>query len=97
MPILQPISPSLNAAPCVAGSASTASVITFWELLNKINNDQLDRVVCDALRELQGEAPEAIAVDTGASKTSCTSRWTPPIVKITIAYANITGLIHSLP
>ncbi len=36
---------------------------TFWELLNKIDNDELDRVVCEALRELQGVPPEAIAVD----------------------------------
>jgi hypothetical protein len=36
---------------------------TFWELLNQIDTDELDRVVCEALREFQGGRPEAIAVD----------------------------------
>ncbi len=36
---------------------------TFWELFNRIDGDELDQVVCDALRDLQGDRPEAIAVD----------------------------------
>ncbi len=45
------------------GTYDAPSTTTFWELLNKIDNDELDQVVCIALRELQGESPEAIAVD----------------------------------
>lgn len=41
-------------APCAS---------TFWELLNQIEPNELDRVVCEALRELQGARPEAVAVD----------------------------------
>jgi hypothetical protein len=41
-------------APCVT---------TFWELLNKIDHDELDHVICDALRDLQGNRPQAIAID----------------------------------
>jgi hypothetical protein len=36
---------------------------TFWDLLNQIESNELDRVVCEALRELQGGSPEAVAVD----------------------------------
>jgi hypothetical protein len=41
-------------APCAS---------TFWELFNHLDNDALDRVVCDALSDLQGDRPAAIAVD----------------------------------
>jgi len=36
---------------------------TFWELFNAIDPAELDRTVCRVLKELQGERPEAIAVD----------------------------------
>lgn len=45
------------------GTYDAPSTTTFWELLNKIDTDELDQVVCGALRELQGDRPEAIAVD----------------------------------
>lgn len=45
------------------GTYDAPSTTTFWELLNKIDTDELDQVVCGALRELQGGRPEAIAVD----------------------------------
>lgn len=41
-------------APCAS---------TFWERFNHLDNDELDRVVCDALSDLQGDRPAAIAVD----------------------------------
>ena len=41
-------------APCAS---------TFWELFNHLDNDALDRIVCDALSDLQGDRPDAIAVD----------------------------------
>ena len=41
-------------APCAS---------TFWELFNHLDNDALDRVVCDVLSDLQGDRPAAIAVD----------------------------------
>lgn len=41
-------------APCAS---------TFWELFNHLDNDELDRVVCDTLSDLQGTRPDAIAVD----------------------------------
>ena len=45
------------------GTYDAPCTTTFWELLNKIDNDELDQVVCNALRELQGDRPEAIAID----------------------------------
>ena len=45
------------------GTYDAPCTTTFWELLNKIDNDELDQVVCSALRELQDDRPEAIAVD----------------------------------
>jgi hypothetical protein len=45
------------------GTYDAPSTTTFWELLNKIDTDELDQVVCGALRELQDDRPEAIAVD----------------------------------
>jgi predicted transposase YbfD/YdcC len=45
------------------GTYDAPCATTFWELFNKIDNDELDRVVCEALRELQPADPEAIAVD----------------------------------
>jgi hypothetical protein len=45
------------------GDYDAPCATTFWELLNKIDNDELDQVVCGALRELQGDRPCAIAVD----------------------------------
>ncbi len=45
------------------GTYDAPSTTTFWELLNKIDNDELDQVICGALRELQDDRPEAIAVD----------------------------------
>ncbi len=41
-------------APCAS---------TFWQLLNRLDNEALDQVVCAALRELQGCRPDAVAVD----------------------------------
>lgn len=45
------------------GSYDAPCATTFWELLNKIDNNELDQMVCNALRELQGDRPEAIAID----------------------------------
>ena len=45
------------------GKYDAPCATTFWELLNKINNDELDQVVCTVLRELQPQPPDAIAVD----------------------------------
>ena len=45
------------------GTYDAPCATTFWELLNKIDSDELDQVVCIMLRELQGDRPEAIAVD----------------------------------
>jgi hypothetical protein len=45
------------------GTYDAPCTTTFWELLNKIDTDELDQIICNSLRELQGEAPEAIAVD----------------------------------
>ena len=45
------------------GAYDAPSTTTFWELLNKIDSDALDQVICETLRELQGHLPTAIAVD----------------------------------
>jgi len=45
------------------GTYDAPCTTTFWELLNKIDNDELDQVVCNALCELQGDRPGAIAID----------------------------------
>ena len=45
------------------GTYDAPCATTFWELLNKIDCDELDQVVCSTLRELQGDRPEAIAID----------------------------------
>ena len=45
------------------GEYNAPCATTFWELLNHIDSDELDQVVCNALRDLQGDRPEAIAVD----------------------------------
>jgi len=50
------------------GTYEAPCATTFWELLNKIDNDELDRVVCEVLRELQPLRPEAIAVDGKTGK-----------------------------
>ncbi|MCC5851028.1 MAG: ISAs1 family transposase [Verrucomicrobia bacterium] len=45
------------------GVYTAPSVTTFSSLLNRLDNDALDQVVCTALRELEGSGAEAIAVD----------------------------------
>lgn len=45
------------------GTYDAPCATTFWELLNKIDSDELDQVICIMLRELQGDRPEAIAID----------------------------------
>lgn len=45
------------------GHFTAPSVTTFSDLLNRLDNDALDRVVCSVLRELSGFGAEAIAVD----------------------------------
>ncbi len=45
------------------GEYDAPCATTFWELLNHIDNDELDQLICNALRDLQGDRPEAIAVD----------------------------------
>jgi len=45
------------------GTYDAPCVTTFWELLNKIDHDELDYVICNALRDLQGDRPQAIAID----------------------------------
>ncbi len=46
-----------------SGTYDAPCATTFWELLNKIDSDELDQVVCGTLRDLQGHLPAAIAVD----------------------------------
>jgi hypothetical protein len=45
------------------GHFTVPSVTTFSDLLNLLDNDALDRVVCTVLRELSGCDAEALAVD----------------------------------
>lgn len=61
--LTQPQRRALRCRKCRNGTYDAPSTTTFWELLNKIEPDELDQVVCGALRELQGDRPEAIAVD----------------------------------
>lgn len=53
------------------GTYDAPSTTTFWELLNQIDNDELDQVACEALRDLQGDRPDAVAID---GKTVCSTR-----------------------
>jgi len=46
-----------------SGTYDAPCASTFWELFNHLDNDALDRVVCDVLSDLQGDRPDAIAVD----------------------------------
>jgi len=46
-----------------SGTYDAPCASTFWELFNHLDNDALDRVVCDALSDLQGDRPDAIAID----------------------------------
>ena len=45
------------------GEYDAPCATTFWELLNHIDNDELDQLVGNVLRDLQGDRPEAIAID----------------------------------
>jgi hypothetical protein len=38
------------------GTYDAPCTTTFWELLNKIDTDELDQIICNSFRELQGEA-----------------------------------------
>jgi hypothetical protein len=61
--LTQPQRRALRCRKRRSGTYDAPSTTTFWELLNKIDTDELDQVVCGALRELQDDRPEAIAVD----------------------------------
>ena len=61
--LTQPQRRALRCRKRRTGTYDAPCTTTFWELLNKIDNDELDQVVCNALRDLQGDRPEAIAVD----------------------------------
>jgi hypothetical protein len=52
------------------GTYDAPSTTTFWEMLNQIDTDELDRVVCETLRELQGDRPDAVAVDGKAVRST---------------------------
>ena len=56
------------------GMYTAPSVTTFSSLLNRLDNDALDVVICIALRELAGDGAEAVAVD---GKTVRSTRPTP--------------------
>jgi len=45
------------------GRYDAPSTTTFWKLFNKIDNAQLDQLISEILKELQGDLPKAIAVD----------------------------------
>jgi hypothetical protein len=73
------------------GYFTAPSVTTFSDLLNRLDNDELDGVVCGALRELSGCGAEAIAVD------GKTVRSTRPATKNGSKLVLFAALAHDRP
>jgi len=73
------------------GHFTAPSVTTFSDLLNRLDNDALDQVVCSVLRELSDFGAEAIAVD---GKTVRSTRPTSEIDNKLVLFA---ALAHDRP